>query len=65
MIGAVEKYDEELGYGFIRTEAGSSIFLHASELKKGGVKASKPGDRLTFEVDMTSRGPRAIKVARI
>ncbi|MFM2321469.1 MAG: hypothetical protein RL612_616, partial [Actinomycetota bacterium] len=45
--GKVKFYDEDKGFGFIASDEGSEVFLHASALP-AGVTSIKPGSRVEF-----------------
>ena len=59
--GKVKWYDSEKGFGFLATEEGDEVFLHASALP-AGVESVKPGTRLEFGVADGKRGPQALSV---
>lgn len=62
-IGKVKWFDAEKGFGFLATEDGKEVFLHASALP-AGVTEVKVGSRLEFGVADGRRGPQALS-ARI
>ena len=59
--GTITFFDVDRGYGFLQPDVCSSghdrygerrddsIFLHASELKRSGIKTVSPGTRLSFD----------------
>lgn len=59
--GKVRFYDEEKGFGFITTDEGQDVFLHATALP-AGTPAPKAGTRLEFGVADGKRGLQALSV---
>ena len=59
--GKVRFYDEEKGFGFITTDDGQDVFLHATALP-AGMTAPKQGTRLEFGVADGKRGMQALSV---
>ena len=59
--GKVKFYDDEKGFGFIMSDEGQEVFLHASALPSGttGVKA---GTRLEFGIADGKKGEQALSV---
>jgi CspA family cold shock protein len=58
--GKVKWFDAERGFGFIASDEGDEVFLHASALPEGVVP--KPGSRVDFGVADGRRGPQALQV---
>lgn len=64
--GTVSWYDADKGFGFIAPEwGGSDVFVHARELA-GGLAELHEGDRVTYDVVASERGPQArdVRLAR-
>ena len=59
--GKVKFYDEEKGFGFITSDDGQQVFLHASALPEG-VTSVKPGTKLEFGIADGKRGAQALSV---
>jgi cold shock protein len=62
-IGKVKWFDTEKGFGFLATDEGQEVFLHASALP-AGVTEVKAGTRMEFGVAEGRRGAQALS-ARI
>jgi CspA family cold shock protein len=58
--GKVRFYDQEKGFGFIQSDDGQDVFLHASALPEGA--KVKPGARVEFGVVEGKRGTQALSV---
>ena len=58
--GKVRFYDDEKGFGFITTDDGQDVFLHATSLPAGA--AVKTGARVEFGVADGKRGLQALSV---
>lgn len=59
--GKVRFYDEEKGFGFITSDEGQDVFLHATALP-AGTPPPKTGTRLEFGIADGKRGPQALSV---
>lgn len=55
-------YDSEKGFGFITSDDGDDVFVHASTLPTG-VMALRPGSRVDFGIVDGRRGKQALSVA--
>lgn len=60
-IGKVKWFDPEKGFGFLATDDGQEVFLHASALP-AGVTEVKVGTRLEFGVADGRKGAQALSV---
>lgn len=61
--GTVKWFDDRKGYGFIERQNGKDVFVHFSNIQADGFKSLEQGDKVSFEVEETDRGPQAVKVA--
>jgi cold shock protein len=59
--GRVKFYDEEKGFGFIASDDGQEVFLHASALP-AGTTSVKSGARLEFGIADGKKGAQALSV---
>ena len=66
--GTVIKKNEK-GFGFIKVDgepAGSKdLFFHTNELKNISFDELQEGDRVSFEIGDSPKGPNAINVSKI
>ena len=60
--GTVKWFNAEKGYGFITTDAGEDVFVHFSAIQAEGYKSLNEGQRVSFEVTSSQRGPQAENV---
>jgi CspA family cold shock protein len=58
--GKVKFYDEEKGFGFISSDDGQDVFLHASALPSGATV--RAGTKLEFGIADGKRGAQALSV---
>jgi len=60
--GTVKWFSEKKGYGFIEQENGPDIFVHYSSINVPGFKTLAEGERVSFDVEDSDRGPVAKNV---
>lgn len=63
--GTVKWFSEKKGYGFIQQDGGEDLFVHHSAIDMPGFKTLNEGDRVSFEVEQSDRGPKAKNVKKI
>jgi cold shock protein len=57
--GTVKFFNENKGFGFIKSETGQEIFVHANGLNEN----IRENDEVIFEVEEGRKGPQAVKVS--
>jgi len=62
--GIVKWFSNKKGFGFIEQEEGGDIFVHHSAINMDGFKTLSEGDRVSFEIEDTEKGPAAKNVQR-
>ncbi len=62
--GVVKWFNERKGFGFIEEEGGQDVFVHYSSINMSGFKNLAEGDKVTFEIEEDSRGPKAKNVQK-
>ncbi len=66
MQGTVKWFDDQKGYGFIRTEGiTEDIFVHQKAIKMEGFRSLAPGDTVEFRLSRSEKGFKAEEVVRI
>lgn len=63
--GVVKWFSDKKGFGFIEQENGEDLFVHHSAINMPGFKTLSEGDRVSFEVEQSDRGPKAKNVTKI
>jgi CspA family cold shock protein len=63
MQGTVKWFSRVKGYGFIAPEdGGKEIFVHFSGIEGEGYRNLEEGQRVTYTVEETPKGPQAVSV---
>lgn len=62
--GTVKWFSNKKGYGFIERLEGADVFVHYSSINTTGFRSLAEGDRVTFELEDSNRGPVAKNVAK-
>jgi len=63
--GLVKWFNANKGFGFIKREEGQDLFVHFSSINMQGYKSLTEGDKVSFEVEDTDRGPQAKNVIKV
>lgn len=63
--GVVKWFSAAKGYGFIKQENGQDLFVHFSSINMQGFRTLQEGDRVSFEIEETDRGPQAKNVTKL
>ncbi|MBU0996283.1 MAG: cold shock domain-containing protein [Proteobacteria bacterium] len=63
--GIVKWFNNKKGFGFIEQEEGKDIFVHHTSINMDGYKTLNEGERVTFDVEETDRGPAAKNVKKV
>ena len=63
--GVVKWFSNKKGYGFIEQEEGDDIFVHHSAINMQGFRTLAEGDRVSFEIEVSERGPAAKNVEKL
>ena len=65
MTGTIKTLTEK-GFGFIAREGeAKDLFFHSNELVGVSFDELREGDKVTFEIGDSPKGPNAVKVSRI
>ncbi len=63
MIGTVEFFDTDRGFGFITPDTGEKdVFVHRSALEVARMTTLTKGQRVSFDVQKDARGTKAVNL---
>lgn len=66
MTGKVKWFNASKGFGFIeRDDKKGDIFVHFSSIAGNGFKSLNEGDKVSFEIGTSDKGPRADNVTKL
>ena len=63
--GVVKWFSDRKGFGFIEQANGQDLFVHHSAIDMAGFRTLNEGDRVSFEIEETDRGPKAKNVIKL
>ncbi|MEA3385402.1 MAG: cold-shock protein [Thermodesulfobacteriota bacterium] len=64
MEGRVKWFNDKKGYGFIEADNEGDVFVHYSAIQGEGFRSLQEGDKVTFDIEQSPRGPQAVDVRR-
>ncbi len=61
--GTVKWFNATKGYGFITPDDESKdVFVHISTVEGAGMRTLNEGQKVTFEIEIDKRGPKAVSL---
>lgn len=64
--GKVKWFNDQKGYGFITPDdGGKDLFCHHTSIKAEGFRSLSEGQKVSFEVAQSDKGPKAANVSVI
>lgn len=63
--GTVKWFNEAKGFGFIRRDDGSELFVHYTNIVGTGFRTLKEDDKVEFEVSEGPKGLQAVNVTKV
>ena len=63
--GTVKWFNDSKGFGFITAEDSSDVFVHHTSIQGSGFKSLAEGDKVSFDTEQGSKGPKAINVVKL
>ena len=64
--GTVKFFNTTKGFGFITPEDGSKdVYVHISEVERSDLSDLTDGQKVSFEVQQDTRGPKAVNLQAV
>jgi CspA family cold shock protein len=63
--GTVKWFNDSKGFGFISKEEGGDVFVHFTDIQDSGFKSLTEGQKVTFDVVDSPKGPKAANVVKV
>ena len=63
--GTVKWFNEAKGFGFIRGDDGTEVFVHYTNIVGSGFRSLKEDDKVEFEVNEGPKGLQAVNVTKV
>lgn len=60
--GTVKWFEAVKGYGFIAGDDGQDVFVHQSNILMKGFRVLEVGQRVSYQIEPTEKGNKAINV---
>ncbi len=61
--GTVKFFSTTKGFGFITPDdGGKDVFVHITEVERAGMMSLMEGQKVNFEVQKDTRGPKAVNL---
>lgn len=63
--GTVKWFNSTKGFGFITGEDNKDIFVHQSSIQEEGFRTLEEGQKVSYDVEASEKGDRAVNVVKL